>query len=388
MDSLPRVAIISSLTGGLGHYCAHLVGPLSKYVQPKFITYPQVDLSGVVVNQITDSFIAHYIKWPRFDLDDTNPNRIVDIYEYLDQKAIHTVNIHVATTVKRKIEYFTTFVLYGKHNKRTKFVFTLHDVLPFDDDRRLIKLLQMFYGLADAFIVGNELEKEKLIKYFNIPAHKIRIIHHGIYNLFNKHHYTNESARQYLNIENGKKIILFFGWMRVYKGFEYLIQAVSELAKKRNDFIIYVAAGVKYAEPDEIETYTQEIGKRQIEDKFFLNFNYLNTSDMEAVFKASSFVALPYTHASQSGVLMTAVAFKKPVIITDAFFDKSWVKNKAGLVIKPKNPDELAQAIEKLLDNPVEAKQMGEYGFTYATEHFNWDEIAKQYAEVYAAIQK
>lgn len=388
MKDLPRVAIISSLSGGLGHYCAHLRDPLHKYVMPKFITYPQIDLSGTVVRQITDSFVSHYIKWPRFDLDESNPNSIVDIYDYLEKRDIKLVNIHVATTVKKKIEYFTTFVLYGKYYKKVKFIFTLHDVLPFEDDRRLVKLLKMFYSIADGFTVGNEEEKEKLIKYFDIPASKIYVIHHGIYNLFNKNHYTREKAKHHLNIDPSKKVILFFGWMRNYKGFDYLIDAVNELSKKRNDFVVYVASGIKYASDEEIQNSMEKIKDLGLEDKFHLNLNYLSTGDIEAVFKSSDLVVLPYTHASQSGVLMTAAGFKKPVIITDVFSDRTWVKNQSGYVIKPKDSKALMEKIESLLDDPDTRKKFGEYGFEYASSHFDWKTIAREYSEVYKKFKQ
>src|SRR5437870_1183434 len=100
---LKKIAIMSSLTGGLGHYCAHLATPLSQYCQLKFITYPQIDLTGMVTRQITDSFVRQHIKWPRFDLDENNPQSIINIVEYLKSREIKLVNLHVATTVKRKI---------------------------------------------------------------------------------------------------------------------------------------------------------------------------------------------------------------------------------------------------------------------------------------------
>src|SRR3989344_4287599 len=171
-----KVAIISSLTGGLGHYCAHLAKPLSQHCDLKFITYPQVDLSGAVTNQITDSFVKRLIKWPRFDLRESDPLSIVEIISYLRERKYQVVNIHIATTVKRKIYYFTTFLQYAKSLNHIKFVFTLHDVLPFDEDKKLTPLLKSFYKLADYYTVGNELEKERLQRHFKVPADKITVI--------------------------------------------------------------------------------------------------------------------------------------------------------------------------------------------------------------------
>lgn len=382
-----KVAIITSLTGGLGHYCAHLAAPLSKHHQLKFITYPQVDMSGATVKQITDSFVRKFIKWPRFDIEETNPLSIINICDYLNEKNIDIVNIHIGTTAKKKVSYFTTFILYAKQQFNKKFVFTLHDVLPFDEDKRFIKILNTFYSLADHFIVGNELEKTKLMKNFNIPEEKISIIYHGIYDLFNRRLFTKETARNYLAIPQDKKILLFFGFLREYKGFQYLVQAAGELAKKRQDFIVYVASGLKYASKDYLEKNLNLIQELGLEEYFTMNLNYLETLDIEAVMKASDVVVLPYIHASQSGVMMMAFGFQKPVIITESFYDKVWVKDKAGLVAKVSDVESLKEALNQMLDNPKQTKIMGDYGYDFSKQNRNWDTIATQYSEVFSQLE-
>lgn len=381
-DTKLDVAIISSLTGGLSHYCAHLAGPLSKTTNLKFITYPQIDASGTVVKQITDSFVRRYIKWPRFDIDENNPQSIIGIVDYLKERNVKVVNIHIATTVKRKINYFTTFISYTKKVSNIKFVFTLHDVLPFDDDKKIVRLLEMFYALADHYTVGNEAEKEKLIQYFKINPNKITIIPHGIYDLFDRNLYSQQIARGYLGLPKDKKIILFFGFLREYKGLDYLIKAASILSKQRDDFIVYVASGVKFASKELVESTLTLIQKNKVQDIFEINLNYLETLDIEAVFKASDIVALPYTHASQSGVMMMAFGFKKPVIISDSFYDKNWIDKKAGLVAKTKNPESLAEKINELLSNG-KMTSYGQFGFDYAMKHFKWETIANSYHEVF-----
>lgn len=381
-----KIAIITSLSGGLGHYNAHLAGPLSKLCTPRFITYPQLDLSGTVTKEIADSFVKKYIKWPKFYIDESNPQSIITIADYLKSRHIDIVNIHIATTVKRKISYFTTLILYCKKILKTKFVFTLHDVLPFDEDKKLVKLLRVFYELGDQFTVGNEKEKQKLLRNFQVKESHVTIIRHGIYNLFNRDLYDNKIARSFLGIPQEQTVILFFGFLREYKGFEYLIKAAKILAKRKVKFLIYVASGLKYAPKDLADRSLRLIHKLGLQDYFMLNLNYLDTSDIEAVFKAADISALPYTHASQSGVMMMAFGFKNPVVITEAFFDKEWVNKKAGLVAKIADPESLADKITYLISNKAEAKKMGEYGYNYGVEHLNWKDIANKYFEVYKKL--
>jgi glycosyltransferase involved in cell wall biosynthesis len=307
----------------------------------------------------------------------------------LAAKGVNIINIHVGTTVKRKIIYFIALCVYAKRLNSKKLIFTLHDVLPFEDDKKLVKLLKVFYSLADYFTVGNDLEKKKLIKYFEIPESKIDIIPHGIYNLFDRNLYTQAMARGYLDIPRNKKVVLFFGFLREYKGLDYLIKAASILSKKPDiNFLVYVASALKYAPRDLVERCLELINKLNLQEKFVLNLNYLDSLDIEATFKASDLVVLPYTYASQSGVLNMAMGFKKPVVVTDAFYDKMWIENKAGSVARSKDSQSLAQNIEILLRNDRLRKRYGEYGFKYASKHFNWDRIAKKYANVYHKIAK
>jgi len=383
MSEKLKVAIISSLTGGLGHYNAHLAKPLSKYCTPKFITYPQLDLLGTPTNRITDAFIRDKIKWPRFDIKEGNPESIVNIVDYLKKRKIYIVNVHIATTVKRKITYFMTFIKYAKEHANIKFVFTLHDVFPFDEDRKLTKLLSSFYSMADYITVGNKPEQQKLIRHFKISERKISIVPHGIYNLFDNNDYSKSLARSYLGVPNNINTLLFFGFLREYKGFDYLIKAAKILKQKKHNFAIYVASGLKYTSKELVRRYLRMIKKLDLEKQFILNLNYLDTSDIEAVFKASDLVVLPYTHASQSGVMMMAFGFKKPVIITDTFADKKWVNNKAGLVAKNKDANDLAKKIIQLIKDQEQLAKMGTYGYRYSIENLNWDLIAKKYFDIF-----
>jgi glycosyltransferase involved in cell wall biosynthesis len=381
-----KVAILSSLVGGLGHYCSHLAGPLSQHCALKFITYPQVDLSGVVVPQLTDPFVRDYIKWPRFDLDETNPSTIVNINSYLQEKNFKIVNLHVGTTVKQKIIYFTTFLTYSKMISRFKIVFSLHDVLPFEESKSLKKILNMFYGLPDSLVVGNELEKEKLQKFFNVPEKKIHIIHHGIYNLFDKGRFTQKLARAYLGIPENKKVVLFFGFLRDHKGMEYLIRAAKKVREQEPNVFFYVASALKYSSPDLVDKYLSLIKKLKVEDIFMLNFKYLESRDIEPVFKAADVVAQPYSKVSQSGVLMMAMGFKKPVVITDIFYEKKWVKNLAGLVAKTKDANSLADKLLELLSDQSLAVQYGNNGYRYASNNFSWRKTAQQYFQIYSKL--
>ena len=386
LNNKPKVAIISSPNAGLGHYVAHLFGPIAKYCDPRFITFPQADLLGTTTPYFTDSFMKRYVKWPRFTLNDNEPQSVVDVANYLESRDIHLVNIHIGTTIKQKINYFMSLVQYCKTVNKTKFVFTLHDVLPWTNDKKFIQLLDVFYKQADYLIVGNDREYAKLVDNFTFNREKISIIRHGIYNLFDSNLYDKRIARYLLNIPQDKTILLFFGFLKEFKGFEYLIDATKILKREGENVMVYVAAGLKYAPKDLVNNLLSKIHQLELNEDFILNLNYLDTHDIEAVFKAADVSVLPYTNASQSGVLMLSIGFKKPVVISDVFAEKEWIDKKAGLVSKNRDPKDLAKKIKILINDRKKMEEYGKYGYEYGMKNLNWEDIAKKYFNIYKKL--
>ncbi|MFH0773793.1 MAG: glycosyltransferase [bacterium] len=385
-NNKPKIAIISSPNAGLGHYAAHLFGPLSKYCDPKFITFPQTDLLGTTTPYFTDSFMKRYIKWPRFTLNDGEPQSVVEVANYLESRDIHLVNIHIGTTIKQKIGYYMSLVQYCKTVYKVKFVFTLHDVLPWVNDKKFVQLLDVFYKQADYLILGNDREYAKLVDNFTYNLEKTSIIRHGIYNLFDSNLYDKRIARYLLNLPQDKTILLFFGFLKEFKGFEYLIDAAKILKKEGENIVVYVASALKYAPKELVNKVLSKIHQLELNDDFILNLNYLDTHDIEAVFKASDVSILPYTNASQSGVLMLSIGFKKPVVISDVFAEKEWIDKKAGLVAKNRDPKDLAKKIKTLIADKKTMEEYGQYGYEYGMKHLNWEDIAKKYYGIFKKV--
>ena len=132
--------------------------------------------------------------------------------------------------------------------------------------------------------------------------------------------------------------------------------------------------------------YLHLIKRLNLEAEFILNFNYLDSRDIEPVFKAADVVALPYTKVSQSGVLMMAMGFKKPVVITDVFYERKWVSGRTGLVAQSGNGGDLAEKLKQLLQNKSLALDYGNEGYNYASRVFNWQKMAKQYYQAYKRL--
>ena len=81
-----------------------------------------------------------------------------------------------------------------------------------------------------------------------------------------------------------------------------------------------------------------------------------------------------------------AMGFKKPVVITDVFYEKKWVKDLAGLVAKAKDSDSVADKLLQLLHQQSLANQYGNNGYRYASNNFSWQKAAQQYFQIYSKL--
>ena len=119
-------------------------------------------------------------------------------------------------------------------------------------------------------------------------------------------------------------------------------------------------------------------------DRFEIHNEYISKEQIVRLFEKTKLVVLPYTDASQSGVIPIAYAYKKPVIVTDVGSIPETVEDgKTGLIIKPKDVEALANAIVRLLKDDKLRKKMGENGYYKMKADLSWDKIAERTIEVY-----
>ncbi len=100
---------------------------------------------------------------------------------------------------------------------------------------------------------------------------------------------------------------------------------------------------------------------------------------MASFVRQTSVVVLPYTHATQSGVIPLAYAFAKPVVATNVgCLDEQVIDGKTGILVPSHDPIALANALIKILNNKIEIKKMGIYAHKYMQENLTWEASAKQ----------
>ncbi|MFH1749884.1 MAG: glycosyltransferase [bacterium] len=363
----PSLAFFTSAHSGLAHYVTHLYKPISKYVKPYYVTYSDTVIDDLVQRDVDKVYQL---------LKDGSSFSISNTLRFLQQKKIDYINFHIGTTA-RKYSIFYTALLSKAHLQGIKIIGTMHDVMPFESFYEDPAALDLLYSCVDHYIVGSEMELNKLQLYFRIPNKKVTIIKHGPYSLFDNKKYTKESARKVLNIPANKKVILFFGQLKPHKGLKYLIKAFKIITKEIPNSWLYISTDLTYS--PQLNEYLARIQKTGASKYIQLVREYVPSEKIEAIFKAADLVVLPYTQISQSGILNLAYAFRKPVVVTDIFPDANLINRRFGNIAKVEDEGSLAKKTIELLSKPSkELEKMGNEGYKYSIQQSSWQQAAQK----------
>ncbi len=253
--------------------------------------------------------------------------------------------------------------------KNIKVISILHNVIPHEPRIGDKALTKYFLNRISGAIVLNEKSKNDLLSLK--PDIKYTVQSHPLYDHYGEKIDQNE-AKEKLGIPENKKVILFFGLIRDYKGLNLLIEAMAKL----DDSYYLVVAGEAYGDFGKYEGRIKEL---KLENRVKLNIKYIPDSDVPLYFSASDVCILPYLSGTQSGITGIAYHFDLPVIVTDVGGLKEMVEDgKTGLVVKEPSPLLFTVALKMYFDGAMKSKfqpNIVEYKKQYSWERFAEDLI-------------
>jgi glycosyltransferase involved in cell wall biosynthesis len=212
-------------------------------------------------------------------------------------------------------------------------------------DRWLIKRL---FSRVDAFMVMSE-KVEKDVKRF-VPGARIARHEHPSYSHFGNRLNRDEAHRK-LGTNAAKKTLLFFGFIRPYKGLDLLLDAFLKLDESYQ----LMVAGECYGSFD---GYRKQIEGSKNGDNVVLHNRYIPDHEVPAFFSAADVVVLPYRTATQSGIAAIAKHFGTPIVISDAGGLAEGVSNESGVkVVQDLSAVGLSTAIHDYFRAPVQIAQ-------------------------------
>jgi glycosyltransferase involved in cell wall biosynthesis len=216
-----------------------------------------------------------------------------------------------------------------KKNKTSQIVCIADNIIPHEPKPGDQIFTKYFVKPVDAFITMSEKVKEDLLLF--APNKPTVFIPHPLYDNFGEK-ISKELARKYLNIELDEKIILFFGFIRKYKGLDILLDSIKIL-QTSNPSLKLLIAGEFY---DDQKLYIEQIEKLGIEQQLILRTNFISDNEVKYYLCASDVIVQPYRSATQSGVTPLAYHFEIPMIVTNVGGLPALVPdNKVGLIAEP-----------------------------------------------------
>lgn len=250
---------------------------------------------------------------------------------------------------------FFTISFIVKLFMNTKVLFICDNVIPHEKrigDKFFTKLV---FSTVNYFVVQSK-TVEKDLRLFNKKNKPYVLSPHPLYNIFgdklDKEEAKTKLKEEYSIKLGNEKVILFFGYIRKYKGLMYLLDAMPEILKKYN--IKLIIAGEFY---EDEKPYRQKIKDLNIENNIILLSSFMPENQVRYFFSACDCLVLPYAAATQSGIVPLAYFYDKPVIVTDVGgLSEVVIDGETGFVIKPKESNEISKAVIRFYDESLENK--------------------------------
>jgi glycosyltransferase involved in cell wall biosynthesis len=219
----------------------------------------------------------------------------------------------------------------------TKVLFICDNVVPHEKRFGDSALTRFAFRFVDYFIVQSKSVELDLQRF--IPTARYVVVPHPIYNVFGGALPKTE-ARKQLRLSD-EHVILFFGYVRQYKGLHLLLDALQLVVRQIPVKLLVV--GECY---DNEERYRRKIQDLGLTDHVMVYSHYIPNEQVTAYFSACDVVVLPYISATQSGIVQLAYNFDKPVIATDVGgLAEVVIDGVTGFIVPPSDPASLAQAI-------------------------------------------
>ncbi len=266
-----------------------------------------------------------------------------------------------------------------KLNRYTKIISIADNIIPHEKRPGDKLLCRYFINGIDGFItmsesVLNDLRKFKYKKPKTLTPHPI-YDHYGDVE-------PREKALLNLNLSKEDRYILFFGFIRDYKGLDLLLKAFANPYFKPNR-IKLIVAGEFYADESK---YLNLIKELKLEDDVILRTSYISNKEVQHFFNSADIIAQPYKSATQSGVTQIGYHFNKPMLVTNVGGLAEIIPHmKVGYVVEP-DSEEISNALVDFFEN----KRMEEFtnNILKEKERFSWDKMTGAIHHLAAQIKK
>ena len=268
-----------------------------------------------------------------------------------------------------------TILKIAKKNKHTKVISIVDNMIPHEKRIGDRLLTNYFVKTVDGFIAMSEKVKNDIKTFSHKP---VSISPHPIFNHFGDP-ITKLEARLQLGLPKEDKIILFFGYIRKYKGLDLLIHAMANEAIKKLGIQLMIV-GEFY---EDASAYHDLVSSLGLQDQIKFYSNYIQDGEVKNYVCSADFIIQPYRNATQSGVTPLAYHFEKPMLVTNVGGLADTVPNlKTGIVVAP-TTEAIAKGIETLYE-------LGENNFIpnikEEKKKYSWAQMTEKFLALYQQL--
>src|SRR3989344_4954826 len=356
-------------TGGIGRYSRNLLGELLK-----------IDRENHYTAIITPEDEAE------FDLRSPNLDKLVaPIRQYT--MAEQTKFLSILNAQKFDLVHFTNFnhpILY-----RRPFVVTVHDLImglyPTGAQKKSrVRRAAYRWVMNDCkrarrIIVPSQATRNDLVTMYKFPYDNMAVTPEASEPLF-REHTEREKLTIKERLELPKKYLLYVSRWEAYKGLPVLLEAYRQLTRQWPDLGL-VICGKPSAQNPEVALLVEAA---QSNNSKIVTPGFVSDEDLAAVYAAAEIYVHPCSYEGFGIMILEAFASGVPVVTSNTSSLPEVVGN-AGLLVDPKNPDELTNAVEKILTDKKMADDLRAKGFE-RVKQYSWAKMAAQTLEIYKEV--
>lgn len=262
-------------------------------------------------------------------------------------ESLHVWNVPISIALKKEVHTYQV----------------VHEVIPHEGDKQVkgVKLLNRLLCLSmDTIVLRNQKYIHNMIEMYKIEQQRVKYL---------------ELWRRYPEytppVKSGR--VLFFGRINPYKGVDNLLE------------IVRLCPEVQFDVVGRVDSQMEEIVEKLAEEKnVHLNCGYVSDEEMRQVFVNSDWVIVPYNSASQSGIIIDAYKYSRPVIAFDVgAITEQISEGKSGYLVKAGNNRAFAEQIRKAMSLSIEKyDNMCAYAYKYGSEKYAVDHAVNRFVQL------
>jgi glycosyltransferase involved in cell wall biosynthesis len=368
--------------GGISHYTSLLVRTLRRCHHVQFLSYSRQYPAWLYPGNNDRDPSIHLLvsEEPAKRFDALNP--------WAWRKIVRLIREHESEIVilPWSVFYWSPFYfLFLKKLKqltRTAAVFVCHNVIEHESSWFRSSVSRRVLGFGDRFITHSQRDKANLLSWLGeARSGQVFVNPHPLYQHLGGRFLSKAQARNELSLKSDR-ILLFFGFVREYKGLRYLLESLPQILRWSS--IHLIIAGEVWGDR---RPYLDLIRKLDLHEHVTFVHEYIPNEQVECYFAAADLVVIPYVSATQSGIVQLAFGFSKPVIVGNVGGLAEVVEHgRTGYLVAPCDPQAIASAVLDFYDSGREQPMIQNIERTKL--RFSWEAMAETINKLAMELRK